>query len=390
MISTRAKGITPSLTMGISQKVSELKSQGKDVLSLSIGEPDFLLPESAKKGIEYALENHHTKYDLASGNFELKKTIVQKFKEDFEVEIDTSEIVISSGAKHAIFNVMMATLNPDDEVLLPTPYWVTYPETIKLVGAKPIIVKADRNKNFAITKEDLLPYVSAKTKMLLLNNPSNPSGYVYTKEELRDLLEFCYDHQILVLADEIYEAITYEEPFTSVLSVDPKYRDLICIINGFSKSASMTGLRVGYSVTTKEIAKAIGSIQGHLVSHPATTSQDAALFAQKYGQEEREFMRSTYEKRRNMIVEFLKDTPLTCIKPKGAFYLFIDLSALKPYFTGDSLSMEFCKRLLDEQGVALVPGLGFGEDDFVRLSYAASEEVIKDALKRIKTFIEGL
>lgn len=390
MISNRAKAISPSLTLGISAKVKQMKAEGQNVINLSIGEPDFLTPDGAKEGAIYAIENNLTKYDVASGNKELKEAIVAKLKKDNGLNYKVSQIVVTSGAKHAITNALLATVNPDEEVIIPHPYWVSYPEMVSIVGGKPIILKTDIETGYKLTLEALKEQVTDKTKMVIITNPSNPTGNVYTKEELQPICEYLAERDIYILADEIYERIVYDEEFTSIPSLSEKIKEMTILIGGVAKSHSMTGWRIGYTATNEELASAMGKIQSHLTSHPSTVSMQAARFALEKCDADVEKMKETYKERRDMIIDFFKDVPeIGIVPPRGAFYVFLDISKLEGKLPGDSLSMAFCDRMLDK-GIALVPGIGFGEDHGVRLSYAASLDDIKTGLEKIKELVDEI
>lgn len=391
MISEKAKNISPSITMEIAGKVAEMIKNGEKIVNLTIGEPDFFTPAYAKLSGIAAITNNITKYDVASGNMELKKAICEKLKEENGLSYDVSQIVVSNGAKQAITNAAFAVLNPDDEVLIPTPCWVSYPEIVKLTGAKPVMVKTRKENSFKLTINDVKPYINQKTKMVILTNPNNPTGAVFTKDELSTLCEFFTENNITIMSDEIYESINFDFDFVSVASLSQKIHDNTILINGFSKSASMTGWRLGYSATSKELAKAIGSIQSHLTAHPSTISQQAGIAAIRQCKNDVKIMRQTYKERRDYIAEFFKKWgKLDIIYPQGAFYVFIDISPLKDKLKGQYLSLDFCNGILSKENVALVPGQGFFEDNFVRLSYASSMETIKEGLERIKKYTESL
>lgn len=390
MISNRAKSISPSLTLGISAKVKQMKEEGHNIINLSIGEPDFLTPDGAKEGALYAIEHNLTKYDVASGNKELKQAIVDKLKRDNELDYKTSQIVCCSGAKHAITNALLATINPEDEVIIPHPYWVSYPEMVSIVGGVPVILKTSLDTGYKLTLELLKEKITDRTRMVIITNPSNPTGNVYTREELFPICEYLTERGIWILADEIYERIVYDEPFTSVANLSDAIKENTIIIGGVAKSHSMTGWRIGYTATTEELASAMGKIQSHLTSHPSTVSMQAARFALEKCDEDVEEMKKTYRKRRDMIMDFFKDIPeIGIVPPRGAFYVFLDISQLAGKLEGDSLSMAFCDAMLDK-GVALVPGIGFGEDHGVRLSYAASIEDIQQGLDMIKELVDEI
>ncbi len=390
MLSNRAKSITPSLTLGISTKVKAMKKEGKKIINLSIGEPDFFTPEVAKEGGIEAIKANQTKYDAASGMLELKQAIAEKLKTENNIEYQAEQIVISSGAKYSLTNTMLAILNPGDEVIIPSPYWLSYPEIVKLTGGVPVFVKTKAENNFKLTVDELKQAITAKTKAIIINNPSNPIGIVYSKEELKVLADELIKNDIYIIADEIYERICYAD-FTSVAELSPEIKAKTIIVNGMSKSLSMTGWRVGYTACETKIAKAMGAIQGHLVSHPSTISQHAALAGLKEGAEDIAAMKKAYQARRDLMTENLdKINGLTYIKPEGAFYIFVCIGALRDTleFT-DSLSLTVADKLLTDYQLAVVPGVAFGDDDYIRLSYVSSDDDLKAGLSALKTFFEN-
>ncbi len=391
MLSEKAKHLTPSLTLGISTKVKELKAQGLSILDLSIGEPDFMTPDAAKQGGIFAIENNKTKYDAAMGNIDLRKAIVNKLKVENNLAYSPGDIVVSSGAKHAITNALMAVTNPGDEVLIPVPYWVSYPEMVKLTGSTPVFVETTAANGYKLTLEDLKASITPKTKAIFITNPSNPSGIVYTKEELTPLVDLLVSHNIIIIADEIYERICYLDTYTSVASLSEAAKNLTITINGTAKSLAMTGWRIGYTASNTELAVAMGSIQGHLVSHPSTISQYAALEALKNCESDIQNMVKIYRTRRDRALELLAGiTELSVIRPDGAFYVFIDISKLRQKIDAESLSLAVCDRLLESYQVAFVPGIAFGNDNFIRMSYATDLGTIEEAISRLSTFVSSL
>lgn len=392
MLSNRTAIISPSVTIGISTKVKELKRQGIEVTNLSIGEPDFFTPESVKNAGIQAIKDNKTKYDAASGLLELKDAIVNKLKRDNSVEYDVENIVVSSGAKHSITNTLLATINPGDEVIIPKPYWTSYPEMVKLLNGVPVFVDTQKENSFKLQANELKSLISDKTKVLFITNPSNPTGSVYTKEELEPIVKICIENRIFIIADEIYEKIIFTNNFTSVASLSEEAKKITILINGLSKSASMTGWRLGYTASSKELAKAMSSIQGHLVSHPSTITQWAAVEAINNCEADTQLMVKTYKERRDEVISiFDKIDELSIIKPDGAFYIFIDISKLREYFpTTSSLSIEVSNILLNEYKLALVPGIAFGLDDYIRITYAADIDTIKEGINKIKIFISDL
>lgn len=389
MLSKRLDVITPSCTIGISSKVKSIKDSGIDVINLSIGEPEFNVPRKAiESGID-SLNKNYTKYDLVPGLTILREEICKKLLEENNCHYSVDEIVLSSGAKNAITNTLLVATDPGDEVLIPKPYWVSYSEMTKLVNAVPILIETDKKNDFKLTGDLLKKYITDKTKMLLLNNPSNPTGSVYTKEELLDIANVCLEKNIYILSDEIYERICYNNQFVSVASLGEDIKDITITVNGFAKSVSMTGLRLGYTASNKEIAKGISSIQGHLISHPSLTSQYIGYGALKYCKEDIDNMVKTYKNRRDLITSRLDTMKyVNYIYPNGAFYVFIDLSQVsKKYKYKDSFSIEFCDEFLSKYKVAIVPGKAFGIDEYVRISYACSEQEFLEGLNRLEKFI---
>lgn len=392
MLSSRLNNITPSYTIGISSKVRDLKSSGKNIIDLSIGEPDLSVPNAAIQHGINSLNENLTNYDLVPGLKILRDELSKKLNLENDCDYAPEEIIVSSGAKNAITNALLAILNPGDDVLVPKPYWVSYPEMIKLVNANPVFIETNKENEFKLTKDILEKSITPKTRMLFLNNPSNPTGAVYSKEELLEIADVCIKNNIYILADEIYERICYKDKFVSIASLSNDIKNITITINGFSKSFAMTGLRIGYSASNKEIAKAISAIQGHLVSHPSLTSQYIAYGALKDCSDSISDMVDIYRSRRNKVVDILNQcNKLNYVTPDGAFYTFIDLSMVKNNLNyTDSFSIEFCNKLLDEYEVAAVPGIAFGMDDYIRISYACSESSFTEGLKRIIKLAESL
>ncbi|MGL4912293.1 MAG: pyridoxal phosphate-dependent aminotransferase [Romboutsia sp.] len=392
MISNRLSSITPSYTIGVSNKVIEMKKSGIDIINLSIGEPDFNIPAKAKFVGINSLNSNFTKYDLVPGLNILREQICKKLSLENNCSYSTDEIVVSSGAKHCITNTILALTNSEDEILLPKPYWVSYPEIIKLLNCKPVFVETRLENDFKVDCKELETYITNKTKILILNNPSNPTGSIYTKEELLKIVELCSKHNIYILADEIYERICFNNQFISVASISDLAKDITITINGFSKSSAMTGLRLGYSASNKSIAKAITTIQGHLVSHPCLTSQYIAYSALKDCSSEIDNMVKHYKTRRDLVCNKLDSIEnLSYIYPNGAFYVFICINSIKNKFKfKDSFSIEFCNEFLNKHKVAVVPGIAFGMDDFIRISFASNEDILLEGLNRLKLFVSNL
>ena len=389
MLSNRLNIISPSCTVGISSKVKNMRESGLDVISLSIGEPDFNVPKKAIEcGIE-SLNKNCTKYDLVPGITILREEICRKLLEENNCCYSPDEIVLSSGAKNAITNALLVVTDPGDEVLIPKPYWVSYSEMTKLVNAVPIPIETNKTNDFKLTADLLKKHITDKTKMLLLNNPSNPTGSVYTKEELLEIVNVCLEKNIYILSDEIYERICYNNEFVSVASLGEEVKNITITVNGFAKSAAMTGLRLGYTASNKEIAKGISAIQGHLVSHPSLTAQYIGYGALKYCKNDIDNMVNIYKSRRDLITSKLNTIKyIDYIYPNGAFYVFIDLSQVAAkYEYNESFSIEFCDEFLSKYNVAIVPGKAFGIDEYVRISYACSEKEFLEGLNRLESFI---
>ena len=389
MLSNRLNVISPSCTIGISSKVKNMRESGMDVISLSIGEPDFNVP---KKAIEYgikSLNENRTKYDLVPGVTILREEICKKLLEENNCCYSADEIVLSSGAKNAITNALLVVTDPGDEVLIPKPYWVSYSEMTKLVNAVPVPIETSKTNDFKLTADLLKEYITDKTKILLLNNPSNPTGSVYTKEELLEIANICLEKNIYILSDEIYERICYNNEFVSVASLGEEVKNITITVNGFAKSAAMTGLRLGYTASNKEIAKGISAIQGHLISHPSLTSQYIGYGALKYCKDDIDNMVKTYKSRRDLITSKLNTIKyVDYVYPNGEFYVFIDLSQVaEKYKYNKSFSVEFCDEFLSKYNVAIVPGQAFGIDEYVRISYACSEKEFLEGLNRLENFI---
>lgn len=389
MLSTRLKNITPSVTVAISSKVKEMKAEGIDVISLSIGEPDFNVPEKAKEYGKKSLDENKTKYDFVPGIIELREEICKKLNNENKISYTPDQIVLSSGAKNSITNVILATTDPGDEVLLPLPYWVSYSEIVKVTNAVPVEVKTKKENNFKLTKDELLSAITDKTKLIIITNPSNPTGAVYTRDELLEIANVCVEKGIYILADEIYEKIRFNDDFVSVASLSDEIKDITITVNGFAKSAAMTGIRLGYTASNREIAKGMSAIQSHIISHPSLTAQYIGLGALRECEDDMQYMVDTYKKRCSIITERLnKIDGIGYVKPAGAFYIFVDLSKVKENFEyKDSFSVEFCEQFLQDEKVALVPGKAFGIDEYVRISYACSEKEFLEGVDRLERYI---
>ena len=391
-LAEKTKMVSASYTIGISTKVNEMNEMGRDIINLSVGEPDVNIPEKAKKSILAALDNNYTKYDKVPGLVQLRKAIAEKLKVENGLDYSLEEIVVTNGAKQAIMNTLSAVVNPGEEVIVLVPYWTSYPEIIKLCGCVPVIVYPENKKEYKITIEDIKKAVTEKTKMLFFNNPSNPAGIVYTKEEVKEIAEFCLEHKIWIMSDEIYERFCFDGDFISTASISEEIKNITILVNGLSKSAAMTGLRIGYTASSKEVAKAISVMQGHLTSHPSTISQWAASTALTECRDEINAQLDVFRQRRGLMMENLKRFEnIDYLEPKGAFYIMVNFGAYKDKIPHEgSFSLALCEKMLEEAEVAAVPGIAFGLDDYVRISYAVSTENLEKGLERIEKFVNSL
>lgn len=387
-LSDRLNRLAPSATLAMSQKSGEMKAQGIDVINMSVGEPDFNTPDHIKEAAKKAIDENYSRYSPVPGYIELRKAIVEKLKKENGLEYSTNEILVSNGAKQSVCNTVMALVNDGEEVVIPAPYWVSYPQMVKLAGGKPVIVEAGFEQNFKMTPEQLEAAITPKTRMLILCSPSNPTGSVYSEEELRGLAEVIKRHEgLYVLADEIYEHINYVGKHSSIAHIDGM-RERTIIVNGVSKAYAMTGWRIGFIAAPEWIVKGCNKLQGQYTSGPCSVSQKAAEAAYTTSQECVETMRKAFERRRDLIVELAKDIPgLEVNKPEGAFYLFPKCSSFfgKSY-NGKKIenSTDLAMFLLEVGHVATVGGDAFGDPYCFRMSYATSDDNIREAMKRIK------
>ena len=384
-LSERATILTPSLTLSIDSKAKAMKAEGLDVCGFGAGEPDFDTPAHIKAAAQAALEMGFTKYTPSSGTPELRQAIADKFKADNGLDYKPSQVIVSNGAKHSCYNAILATCQPGDEVIIPSPYWLSYPEMVRLAGADPVFVQTKEANGWKMTADEMQDAMTPRTKLVIINSPGNPTGAVYTREELQAIVEVCADEEILILSDEIYEKLTYDgAEHVSVASL-PGAADLTITINGFSKAYSMTGWRLGYLGAPEPIAKAIDAIQSHSTSNPCSFAQKGALAALKGDQQPVADMRDEFDMRRNYMVNRLDAiSRISVVKPQGAFYVLVNIGKL-----GLS-SSNFADRLLSKHQVAVVPGVAFGNDATVRLSYATSLDVIKKGLDRFEEFCKTL
>lgn len=386
-LSCRASSIKPSATLAITAKAKKLKAEGKPVISFGAGEPDFDTPDYIKNAVKEALDKGHTKYTQVSGIDELKAAIANKFLSDYNVKYENSEIIVSCGGKHALYNIFSAMLNDGDEIIVPSPYWVSYTEIIKLSGGVPIIVDTSMN-GFKFNLKLLEANITKKTRGLIINSPSNPTGVLMDEKDITEIANFAKKHDLYIITDDIYEKIVFDDKrFFNVLMFDKSLKENTIAVNAVSKTYSMTGFRIGYTAGPKDLISAMNNIQSQSTSNPTTFAQYGALAALKGGYDFTVMMRDEFQKRRNYMLDFFaKDIKsIVPIKPDGAFYIFADISRVfKQSGNKINSSAGFCDYLLDKHLVAAVPGIEFGNDNFIRLSFATGMEVIKEGLNRIK------
>ncbi|MBB6452237.1 aspartate aminotransferase [Salirhabdus euzebyi] len=388
-LADRVQSLTPSSTLAITAKAKSLKQQGHDVIGLGAGEPDFNTPQHILEAAKQAMEEGKTKYTPAGGLPELKKAIYEKFLRDQQLSYDPSEIIVTNGAKHALYTLFQVILNPGDEVIVPAPYWVSYPEQIKLAQGNPVIVNALEDNQFKLTPEQIEQAITERTKAIIINSPSNPTGSIYSKEELQALGDVCIKHNLLIVSDEIYEKLVYgDEKHVSIAQLSDQLKENTIIINGVSKSHSMTGWRIGYAAGNETVIKAMTNLASHSTSNPTSISQYAAIEAYSQSEEEIDKMKNAFEDRLNKLYDWITAIDgISCVKPKGAFYLFPNIQKAVEN-CGFSSVDEWVTALLEEEKVALVPGSGFGADQNVRFSYATSLDQLEEAAKRIKKFVD--
>lgn len=395
VLSKKALSISPSPTMAIDSKAKEMKSQGIDVIGFGAGEPDFDTPVHIREAGIRAIKEGHTRYTPAAGTLELKEAICDKLKRENDLSYSPAQIVISNGAKHSLQNVLAALLNPGDKVMIPTPYWVSYPEMVKLNDGIPVAVATSEENGFKPTLADLERDYDKKSRALIINSPSNPTGQICSEDELRMIADFCCERDLFIIADEIYEKLLYGKTrHISIATFSEKVKELTIMVNGVSKSYAMTGWRIGYTASTKEIAAVMGNIQSHTASNANSIAQKAALAALTGPQECVEEMRLAFDERRKYMVDKIKSIPyLDVLEPEGTFYLFANMTqTVGKSLAGKKIgsSEDFATCLLESRQVALVPGTGFGAPYHVRLSFATSMENIVEGLARIEAFINDL
>ncbi|MCK8825559.1 pyridoxal phosphate-dependent aminotransferase [Fuchsiella alkaliacetigena] len=386
-LTDRVKGIDTSPTLAITSKAQELSRKGVEIINLGAGEPDFNTPEHIKEAAIEAIKNNFTNYTTSSGIRELKEAICEKLKVENGVEYEIEEIIVSSGAKHSLYNTIQAICGSGDEVILPAPYWVSYPQQIKLAGGKTVVLETEEKNEFKLKAEDLAAQINDRTRALILNTPANPTGALYTEDELRSIAQVAVEKGIYIIADEIYENIYYDQKPVSISSFGPEIKELTILINGVSKCYSMTGWRIGYAAANKDLVAAMSRLQSHSTSNPNSIAQKASVVALTGEQKAVALMRNTFKERRDYIVERIKDiNGLSSINPQGAFYLFVNATELiGSQIAGVKVNNDhqLVELLLTEAKVAVVPGSAFGFPGYLRLSYASSKEELTAALDSI-------
>ena len=387
--------ITPSITLAITAKAKELKGAGVDVVSFGAGEPDFNTPKNIMEAAIKSMEEGTTKYTPTSGIIELREAICKKLKEDNNLHYNSNQIIVSTGAKQCLADAFMAILNPGDEVIVPIPYWVSYPELIKLADGMPVFVEGKEENDYKYTLESLNKVVNNNTKAIIINSPNNPTGTVYSIEELKEIAEFAKKHDLIIISDEIYEKLIYDgKKHVSVASLSEDAYNRTIVINGFSKSYAMTGWRLGYAAGNAEVIKLMTSVQSHVTSNANSIAQYAGVEALNGPKDEIEKMVGKFEERRNLMIDRIKNiTGLSVIRPEGAFYVMINLENYLGKSINENVinnSVDFSRELLEHEKVAVIPGSAFGLDKYIRLSYATSEELILKGLDRIESFLNKL
>lgn len=393
-LSRIASAVHASTTLAIDAKAKQMKADGLNVVGFGTGEPDFDTPENIKEAAYAAIREGKTKYTPAAGIIPLRKAVAESMKRDLDLDYDFTQIVIASGAKHNLYAALRTLVNPGDEVILPAPYWVSYDEMIAMVGGVSVIVNAGEDQHFKITAEQLEAAVTEKTKAVIINNPSNPTGMLYNENELRKIADVCVRHDLYIIADEIYFKLLYDgKTFTSIAALGEEVKERTIIINGVSKSYAMTGWRIGYAAAPAHIAKIMANYLSHSTGAPSTISQWAAVEAFNGPQDTIEAMREVFEERRNYIVDRMnKIDGVSCIMPEGAFYVMMNMEKLKGKTIGGfeiNTSDDFAMAFLEKELVAVVPCSGFGAPDFVRWTYATSMENIKEGLDRLEHFLKS-
>lgn len=389
-LATRVSTLTPSTTLAITAKAKEMKESGIDIIGLGAGEPDYNTPDNILEAAYRSMKEGKTKYTPSGGLPALKDAVINKLKRDQQLDCSRQEVMIGIGAKHVLYTLFQVILNPGDEVIIPTPYWVSYPEQVKLAEGVPVLVESSYETDFKVTAQQISDAVTDKTKAVIINSPSNPSGMIYSKEELQQIAAVCKKHDLWIISDEIYEKLIYaNETHISIAQLSDDAKERTLIINGVSKSHSMTGWRIGYIAGNKEVVSAMTNLASHSTSNPTTTSQYAAIEAYEGPQDAVETMRKDFESRLERVYPQLDAIPgFEVLKPQGAFYLLPVVSEAVEK-TGFKTVDEFAAALLTEAKVAVIPGSGFGSPDTIRLSYATSIDLIEEAVKRIRSFVEA-
>ncbi|MEB3294537.1 MAG: pyridoxal phosphate-dependent aminotransferase [Synechococcales bacterium] len=384
-LAARIGQVTPSMTLVIDAKAKGMKREGIDVCSFSAGEPDFDTPEHIRQAAIAALESGKTRYGPAAGEPGLREAIARKLRQDNQLGYQAENILVTNGGKHSLYNVMMALIDPGDEVIIPAPFWVSYPEMVKLAGGNPVILPTTAATGYKITAEQLRAAITPKTKLLVLNSPSNPTGMVYSPEEIQAIAAVIVEKDILVVSDEIYEKLLYDGAVhQSIGSVSSAVFERTIISHGFAKAYAMTGWRIGYVAAPLPLIKAVNTLQSHSTSNVCTFAQYGAIAALEAPQDCVEQMRQAFAQRRQLMYDLVNQIPgLSCVKPDGAFYMFINISQL-----GLS-SLDFCDKLLTKHQVAVIPGIAFGDDGHIRASYATSEALIEKGMQRIAEFVQS-
>ncbi len=394
-LASRVSMIKPSPTLVITAKAGALRAEGRDIIDFGAGEPDFNTPDHIKMAAIHAVESNFTRYTPVGGIDELKDAIIGKLKRDNYLSYRRSEIIVSCGAKHTLFNLAQALFDEGDEVIIPSPYWVSYPDIVLLTGARPVIVETREENGFKMTPAELEAAITEKSKAIIINSPSNPTGCVYSKEELAALAEVVLHHQLIVVSDDIYEKIIYDDfPFWNMAAVNPSLKDLTVVVNGISKAYAMTGWRIGYAAAPEFLIAAMAKIQSQSTSNPSSISQKAAVEALTGDQQIIAGMVAEFQKRRDYVVSTLESFDgISCLEPQGAFYVFPNVESLYGLRCGNKKILDsttLAEYLLDEAEVAVVPGIAFGDDRHIRISYATSMALIEKGLERIRMAMKRL
>lgn len=394
-LSKKAKAVKPSSTLAITAKAKELKAKGIDVVGFGAGEPDFNTPDNINQAAIKAINEGFTKYTDASGILELKQAVCEKFKSFNHINYEPEQIVISNGGKHSLTNIFEAILNPGDEVIIPAPYWLSYPEIVRLSDGVPVFIRGEKENNYKVTAQQIADACTPNTKAFVLNSPNNPSGMIYTKEELEEIAKVAVEKNFYVISDEMYEYLVYgDNEVVSIASLNDEIYKRTITCSGVAKSYAMTGWRIGFTASSKEIAKLMGSIQSHQTSNPNSIAQKAAVEALKGPQDEIQLMVGEFDKRRKCMCDLVGEIPhISALEPQGAFYMFIDVSKLlEMSYQGEKINdvSRLASILIEDYNVAVIPCADFGFDDHIRLSYAISTEQIEKGISRIKQFVSDL